>query len=243
MLKRLGICAALCVLVAAPAFAQMRGEITGTVGWTFSDGVSFSNGVPVNGTVYNRVDPKDSVSFGFGGGVFVNHQVEIEFMWNRQPTKLEVAGNVGPKLSGDMNVDTYHGNFVFHAGEEDAKLRPFVYFGLGATNYGDATFPARTVQGVTKFSWAVGAGVKAYPAPHVGIRAAVRWVPTYIKTDGVGWWCDPYLGMRAGGQHPVLEPVRVVRRPELPLRAGTARRVTDRRRTRGVAPRPSFHMV
>ena len=90
-----------------------------------------------------------------------------------------------------MNVDTYHGNFVFHAGEEDAKLRPFVYFGLGATNYGDATFPTRTVPGVTKFSWAVGAGVKAYPSPHVGIRAAVRWVPTYIKTDGYGWWCDP----------------------------------------------------
>ena len=100
MLKRLGICAALCVLVAAPAFAQLRGEITGTVGWTFSDGVSFSNAVPVNGSVYNRADPKDSVSFGFGGGVFVNHQVEIEFMWNRQPTKLEVSGNIGPTLSG-----------------------------------------------------------------------------------------------------------------------------------------------
>jgi len=194
MLKRLGIGAALCVLVAAPAFAQLRGEITGTVGWTFSDGVSFSNAVPVPGLgTYNRADPKDSVSFGFGGGVFVNHQVEIEFMWNRQPTKLEVAGN-GPTLSGDMNVDTYHGNFVFHAGEEDAKLRPFVYFGLGATNYGDATFPTKTIPGVTKFSWAVGAGVKAYPSPHVGIRAAVRWVPTYIKTDGYGWWCDPFWG-------------------------------------------------
>jgi hypothetical protein len=194
MLKRLGIGAALCVLVAAPASAQLRGEITGTVGWTFSDGVSFSNAVPVPGLgTYNRADPKDSVSFGFGGGVFVNHQVEIEFMWNRQPTKLEVAGS-GPTLSGDMNVDTYHGNFVFHAGEEDAKLRPFVYFGLGATNYGDATFPTKTIPGVTKFSWAVGAGVKAYPSPHVGIRAAVRWVPTYIKTDGYGWWCDPFWG-------------------------------------------------
>jgi hypothetical protein len=199
MLKRTGFCAALCVLVAAPAFAQMRGEITGTVGWTISDGVSFSNAVPVPGLgTYSRADPKDSVSFGFGGGVFVNHQVEIEFMWNRQPTKLEVTGN-GPTLSGDMNVDTYHGNFVFHAGEEDAKLRPFVYFGLGATNYGNATFPTRTVNGITKFSWAVGAGVKAYPATHVGIRAAVRWVPTYIKTDGYGWWCDPFWGCVPAG--------------------------------------------
>ena len=164
MLKRLGFYAALFVLLAAPAFAQARGEVTGTVGWTFSDGVTFTNAFPVNGSVYDRADPKDSASFGFGGGVFVNHQVEIEFMWNRQPTKLEVTGNNGPMLSGDMNVDTYHGNFVFNAGEEDAKLRPFVYFGLGATNYGDAKFPGKILQGITKFSWAIGAGVKVYPA-------------------------------------------------------------------------------
>ena len=49
---------------------------------------------PSMAVTYNRADPKDSVSFGFGGGVFVNHQVEIEFMWNRQPTKLEVTGNL-----------------------------------------------------------------------------------------------------------------------------------------------------
>lgn len=193
MLKRLLMCAVLLPLVAAPALAQGRAEVTATVGYTFSDGVSFTNGVPANGGVYNRADPKDSVSFGFGGGFFVNHQVELEFMWNRQPTKIEVTGT-GPTLTGDLNVDNFHGNFVFHAGDADSKLRPFFYFGLGATNYGDAKFPTKTIQGLTKFSWALGAGVKAYPSPHAGIRASIRWVPTYIKTDGYGWWCDPFWG-------------------------------------------------
>jgi hypothetical protein len=187
------ILAALLAMIAVPAFAQARAEASFNIGYTFSDGVSFANAVPVNGGVANRADPRDSVSFGLGVGFFVNPQAEVEFMWNRQPTKLDVTGT-GPKLSGDMKVDTYHGNFVYNLGEEDAKTRPFIYIGLGASNYGDATFPARTIPGQTKFSWALGAGVKVYPSPHAGFRAGIRWVPTYIKTDATGWWCDPYWG-------------------------------------------------
>jgi hypothetical protein len=22
----------------------------------------------------------------------------------------------------------------------------------------------------------------------------MRWVPTYIKSDAAGWWCDPFWG-------------------------------------------------
>ncbi len=201
MLRRTLTVAAMSLLSAAPAFAQMHGEITGTVGWTFSDGVSFSQTFvsPFNGGTYNRVDPKDSFSFGFGAGVYVNKNLEVEFMWNRQPSKLEISGGTGPTISGDMKIDTYHGNLVYNAGEADHKLRPFFYIGLGATNYGDASFPQKTVPGLTKFSWALGAGVKAFPSPHVGIRAAARWVPTYIKTDAAGWWCDPFWGCVPAG--------------------------------------------
>jgi hypothetical protein len=183
----------MCAIGSTPALAQSRGEITGTFGWTFSDGVSFSGTPVINGAVYSRVDPKDSVSYGLGFGVNVTEEFEVEFMWNHQPTKAEVTGN-GPVLSGNMSVDNYHGNLVFNAFEEDAKVRPFFYIGLGATNFGDASFPVKTIPGTTKFSWAVGAGLKTYPTKHAGLRVAVHWVPTYIKTDGVGWWCDPYWG-------------------------------------------------
>ncbi|HUL72296.1 MAG TPA: outer membrane beta-barrel protein [Vicinamibacterales bacterium] len=193
MLRRSIVLAALLALVAAPAFAQAKAEASFNVGYTISDGVSFTNPVPVNGVVFNRVDPKDSVSFGLGIGFFINHEAEVEFMWNRQPTKLEATGT-GPAVSGDMKVDNYHGNFVFNFGEEDAKARPFLYIGLGATNFGESTFPNKTFPSVTKFSWALGAGVKVYPSPHAGFRAGIRWVPTYIKTDAAGWWCDPYWG-------------------------------------------------
>src|SRR5215467_11168982 len=195
MLRKVFAISGLLILMAVPTFAQSKGEVFGTIGYTFSDGVSFSPTVaPINGLTYARVDPKDSVSFSFGGGVFLNKNAELEFVWNHQPTKLDVSGGTGPTLEGDMNVDNYHGNFVYNLGEGDAKLRPFVYIGIGATQYGDATFSTRTIPGITKFSWAVGAGVKSYMSPHVGIRASIRWVPTYIKTDAAGWWCDPYWG-------------------------------------------------
>jgi opacity protein-like surface antigen len=193
MLRRTAVLTGLLALVTVPISAQARAEANVTVGYTFSDGVSFTNATPINGGVYNRVDPKDSASFGLGFGFFVNHQAEIEFAWNHQPTKLEVTGT-GATLSGNISVDTYHGNFVYNAGEEDAKLRPYISIGLGASNFGDASFPAKTIPGSTKFSWALGAGVKVYPSPHIGFRAGVRWVPTYIKTDAAGWWCDPYWG-------------------------------------------------
>jgi hypothetical protein len=196
MRKILGYAAAvlmICGLVSAPAFAQVKGEVSGTIGWTFADGVSFSSTLPVNGYLYNRADPKDSVSYGLAFGVYVNPEFELEFMYNYMPSKLEVTGN-GPAFSTNMGVSNYHGNFVFNALDEDAKVRPFFYIGLGATSFHDAIFPQVTVPGATKFSWAVGAGVKAFMSPHAGIRAGVHWVPTYIKTDGVGWWCDPYWG-------------------------------------------------
>ena len=25
-------------------------------------------------------------------------------------------------------------------------------------------------------------------------RIGLQWTPTYIKSDAVGWWCDPWFG-------------------------------------------------
>jgi len=201
MIRRTVAMAAVLVSFAVPAFAQAHtGDISFTAGWTFSDGVSFTD-TTINGVSLNRADPKDSVSFGLSGAFFTTDSVSIEFMWNRQKSKLEVTGSngatvnpLGATYTGDMNVDNYHGYVLIHGGAADSKVRPFFMFGAGATNFGDAKFPSHTLNGFSKFSFSMGAGVKIYPSPHAGFRAQVRWVPTYIKTDAVGWWCDPYWG-------------------------------------------------
>ena len=45
--------------------------------------------------------------------------------------------------------------------------------------------------GGTKFSGTGAFGVKVFPfaSPKFGLRAEVRWTPTYIKSDPGGWWC------------------------------------------------------
>jgi hypothetical protein len=36
--------------------------------------------------------------------------------------------------------------------------------------------------------------VKVYGNSKIGGRFGARWTPAYIKSDAVGWWCDPYWG-------------------------------------------------
>jgi hypothetical protein len=196
MLRRIFVAAAFAALLATPAFAQGRIEVSGLFGYTFSEGVPVS--ATLNGVAYTNVDPASSTSYGFTFGVFLTPNTEVEFLWSRQATQLEVSGTAAT-LKGDMNIDTYHGNIVYNMGHSEAKVRPFAFIGLGATNYGDAVFATKTIQGLTRFSWALGGGVKAFPSEHVGVKAQVRWTPTYIKTDAAGWWCDPYFGCYPAG--------------------------------------------
>ncbi len=173
-----------------------RVELGARVGWVLSDGVSGDEVQGGDGNVYDRVDPQDSASVGFSVGAFVTENVELEFLFVRQPTTLEASGTQTVEVS-DINIDSYHGIFSYNFGPGRAAFRPYVFFGLGATRYGDISFTAqgqpRTVDGATQFSTTFGGGMKAYFGA-VGVRLEGRLTPTYIKSDDASWWCDPYWG-------------------------------------------------
>jgi len=200
------LAAAIVVLLGAvPAWAQVRPEVSVTVGWTFADGVSATDPILAGGQLYDRVDPKDSFNWGLGLGIPVNDNVELGFLFGQQPSTL-IAGGTTEKEIGDFTTNTYHGYFGYNFGEADAKVRPYFLFGLGATNYGGVDFTRSngqpgTIASFTQFSTTWGAGVKGYGAGHVGYRAGASWTPTYIKSDSVGWWCDPYWGCYLVGDH------------------------------------------
>ena len=106
MLKKVLLGATLCLAIGATtASAQTpRISISGLFGYTFADGVS-GDGIPaLDGNIYNRIDPQDSVHFGFSAGVFVNPQTEIGFLWRRQMTKLDISGT-STRTLGDQNID------------------------------------------------------------------------------------------------------------------------------------------
>ena len=155
MLKRISVIAFMMVLAAMPAFAQ-KAEVGVTVGWVFSDGVSGdSRLVPGVGT-FDRLDPKDSFGWGVDIGVFVTPQVEVGFLYNNQPSKLQAGGTSTVEI-GDMSINTYHGTFTYNTGDGDAKVRGYITGGLGATSFGGVDYTrlngtTGTISGVTRFS-------------------------------------------------------------------------------------------
>jgi hypothetical protein len=73
----------------------------------------------------------------------------------------------------------------------ESKLRPFRFFGLGASDLS----PDRSgVSGVTRFAFAFGGGAKYNVSKHFGFRGQAKWSPTYLATTDAGYWCDPFWG-------------------------------------------------
>lgn len=181
------------MLSAGPAMAQGKVEVSGLFGWTLSDGVTGDAYKAPDGNTYNAVDLKDSFNWGLMFGVMANDNFEVGFMFNQQLSALGLEGTQNREL-GDMTINSYHGYFAYNFGDADARLRPYILGGIGATNYGAVSYTNAAGQpgstsGETQFSTTWGAGVKFYPSPRLGLRFGMRWTPTYIKSDPAGWWC------------------------------------------------------
>ena len=184
-------------VLAAPLSAQ-RFEVSFNAGYTTAEGVKFDPRL-INGILYDEVDVKDGGSFSLTAGFFATPNAQIEFMYARQSSEFVARGAATELVVSDLNIDNYHVNFVYNWGESDAKLRPYAFVGLGATNYspsGSVKIPGvqGELNGNAQFSTTWGAGVKYYMTPSVGVKAGLRWTPTYIKSDPAGYWCDPFYG-------------------------------------------------
>ena len=203
MIRKAILAAGVLALAAATAQAQdARVEVSGTAGWTFSDGVSGGT-TTVNGEDFSRIDPKDAFSWGLRIGFFATPNVEVGALYNQQSTSLEISGLSATGTLGDEKIHNYHGYVAYNFGEPGASVRPYFLGGLGATQFGTVNVNfggvQRDIGGTTKFSTTWALGLKLYPGKNVGILLEGRWTPTYIKSDATGWWCDPYWGCYATG--------------------------------------------
>lgn len=190
--------AVLMVGMAAPASAQPRVEASVFGGWTFSDGVSGDAVRADDGNIYDEVDVEDGGSWGLTLGANVTDAIEVGFLFGQQLSTLRVRGTADTEV-GDLTINTYHPYVAFNVGDADSPLRPYLLVGLGATNYGSVAFTrpngaAGETSSETQFSSTWGGGLKLFPSPNVGVRVGVQFTPTYIKSDAVGWWCDPFWG-------------------------------------------------
>ncbi|MCX6552418.1 MAG: hypothetical protein NTY02_15680 [Acidobacteria bacterium] len=188
----------LIAMSATTTMAQSKAQVSIFGGWTFSDGVTGDAFKAGDGNTYNGIDVKDSANWGFSFGVNATPNVEIGFLFGQQMTTLKVTGTA-TKNVGDLTINSYFPYVAYNMGDEDAKARPYILLGLGATNYGSVSFTktggqASSTAGNTQFAGTIGAGVRVYPSPKVGVQFGMQWTPTYIKSDTAGMWCDPWWG-------------------------------------------------
>ena len=168
----------LLTIAAADTAAQQRIEVQPFFGGRFGGGFDVDAPVP-GGFRVAEVDFESGPVYGFTAGVFVTQMVQLEFLLSRQQTGIEVDG---VKIS-DASHTQYHGNVLFHFGDDDSKVRPYVLFGLGASTVSPPA-SSRTVNSRNS------SASICKPAPSASLvrtrRAGTRSRATEIETS-VSW--------------------------------------------------------
>ena len=170
-----------------------RVEISPFVGYTLSEGINV-NPNTVIGILVDQVNPTSGLSYGFMFNINVDGNMQVGFLYNQQESNLELKGTgLLPKTNvADLKVRNYHGIFTYNFGDDRDAMRPYLFGGLGATQYSPGDVMGFAIDGNTKFSSTWGGGVKFFASPHFGINIMGRWTPTYIKSDPGGIWCSPF---------------------------------------------------
>ncbi|MFA6957304.1 MAG: hypothetical protein WC538_15645 [Thermoanaerobaculia bacterium] len=172
-----------------PLAAQPIMEITPTVGYTF--GGSFDElGLP--DSVVESVDVNDNTSYGLIFDIG-NENGAFEVTWSHLSSELEGNGGAADGVLLDYSSDNFQFGYVGYFGGDGPETKAFWNASLGFTDLNLAD-----QESDTKFSAALGIGMKHQFNDRIGIRVQARWIPTYINTDDAYVVCDPYFCYTVG---------------------------------------------
>jgi opacity protein-like surface antigen len=164
----------------APASAQSW-EVSGLAAYTPSAGIEHQ------APELKGLDIGGGFTYGIQAGRLLTPRWGAEVLWTRQSSALKLGTAAGTAELFTMTVRQLHGDVVYHLGAPDARLRPFVFGGLGAT-----IFSADELKSETKFSFGLGAGVKYFRWNALGLRAHFRYKPTMMSDEDAADFCDPF---------------------------------------------------
>ncbi len=186
----------LCLLVSAGHTSSLAEDFKRFEFQPFG-GYSISGGIPLiagDNTSQGSISVNSSYSIGATFGVNFNQLDAIEGYWRRQftegrlPSEFAVPATTGNLIPFDLKIDQYHCNFLHHYRLSDPSAMPYVMAGLGAT-----TFFARNggqSESMSRFSFALGGGMKYFFSRHVGFRGEARWAPTLMSASDSRYWCS-----------------------------------------------------
>ena len=118
---------------------------------------------------------------------FLSPNLGLELSWTQQETALGLTASGRNARLFDVDAGQLHAGVLYQFGGKREGLRPFVLGTFGAT-----FLRASDVASATKFSWAVGGGLKAYLGNHLGLRFQARYDPTRLGDGSSGEFCDPF---------------------------------------------------
>jgi opacity protein-like surface antigen len=181
-MNRLTTCASALILLALSALAWAQSwEVSGLAAFTPS--VSLDRQAPE----LSGLDIRGGFAWGVQGARLFSPHWGAEVLWTQQSSALQVDTEAGTADLFTMTVRQLQGNVVRDFGGADARLRPFVFAGLGAT-----FFSADDLESETKFSFGLGGGVKYFPWKAIGVRGHFRYKPTMLTDEDAGDFCDPF---------------------------------------------------
>jgi opacity protein-like surface antigen len=170
-----------CLAFLCPALAFSEGfEVAADAGYTTAGGLEHDTRV--------LEDLKLSGSFTWGAslGYFFSPRLGVETSWARVGTGVELSTAEASQKMFDVTIHQLQGSLVYELGGADSRVRPFLTAGVGA-----ALFSSTGIDGETKLSFSLGAGLKWLPSKQLGARLQVRYTPTYLN-DGGSNFCDPF---------------------------------------------------
>jgi len=179
-LGRLSVC--LVLLVSSPAHAQQV-EIVPLA----AIGVTMATDIKRTAPEIDELRIKTGITWGGQVGYFFSTHWGADALLTRQETALEVGTSAGRADLFNMKATKLHGNLVYQFGSSDARVRPFLFAGLGTT-----FFSARDLKSETKLSSGIGGGLKYFPRSNVGMRLHLRATPTWLDDDTNDNFCDPF---------------------------------------------------
>jgi opacity protein-like surface antigen len=183
-----------CVIVlgaSAPVFAQMQDlELTVYGGYNLGGGIDVREN--------SVVDLNTSDSFATGASLTwqrsPSHAFELFWGWRATDIEGKESATAEATKFVSLNEHDFHANFLFMPAYRESEATPFLLLGLGATLLDPGELPGVELDSATKFSWAIGAGVKTSVNERFGLRGQVRYHSTYISDESGGTWCDPWYG-------------------------------------------------
>jgi outer membrane protein W len=181
-LNRLAALATAIILLAlSPAAWAQSWELSGLAAYTPSAGLDRE------ATELSGVDFRGGFTWGVQGARSFTPRWSAEVLWTDQSSAHQVGTGAGSADLFTMTVRQLHGNVLRTFGGVDARLRPFVFAGLGGT-----FFSAEDFNSETKLSFGLGGGVKYFLWKAIGVRGHFRYKPTMLNDEDAGDFCDAF---------------------------------------------------